>query len=186
MSEYNNILTEKFNEANNFLDELDEIPSKSCAVFDIDETALSTEPLTTNGTLNKSSSPEQVIIALTKAVLEPIQGSLTLYKRLQKSNIPVFFITARPEITSLRQATISNLQAAGYNNWQDIFFAPVSLFDKKNFTRENRPDLATYKLNARKKIAAMGYWILLNMGDKPSDISGGYAQKTILLPNFFY
>ena len=36
------------------------------------------------------------------------------------------------------------------------------------------------------KIAAMGYWIIENMGDQPSDLAGGYAERTFKLPNPFY
>ena len=32
----------------------------------------------------------------------------------------------------------------------------------------------------------MGYRIVVNMGDQPSDLAGGYAEKAVLLPNPFY
>ena len=43
-----------------------------------------------------------------------------------------------------------------------------------------------YKSGARAKIVAMGYDIILNIGDQNSDLAGGYADKDIKLSNPYY
>jgi hypothetical protein len=45
---------------------------------------------------------------------------------------------------------------------------------------------ADFKAPERAKIAAKGYTIIANVGDQPSDLAGGYAERTFLLPNPFY
>ncbi|MGH6919121.1 MAG: HAD family acid phosphatase, partial [Geminicoccaceae bacterium] len=35
-------------------------------------------------------------------------------------------------------------------------------------------------------IQAQGFTIVANMGDQPSDLAGGHAERTFLLPNPFY
>jgi len=39
---------------------------------------------------------------------------------------------------------------------------------------------------ARARFEAVGYRIVVNMGDQPSDLAGGHAEKAVLLPNPFY
>ena len=39
---------------------------------------------------------------------------------------------------------------------------------------------------ARGGIEAVGYRIVVNMGDQPSDLADGHAEKAVLLPNPFY
>jgi hypothetical protein len=38
----------------------------------------------------------------------------------------------------------------------------------------------------RKKIAAQGFTIIANVGDQPSDLAGGNAERTYLVPNPFH
>ena len=33
---------------------------------------------------------------------------------------------------------------------------------------------------------AQGFTIIANVGDQPSDLAGGYAERTFLVPNPFY
>ena len=87
----------------------------------------------------------------------------------------VFFISGRPE--SERAATERNLGAAGYGGYEQVFFTP----DGAQFA-----SLVEFKAPTRKKIAAMGYTIIANMGDQMSDLDGGFAEKTFKLPNPFY
>ena len=46
--------------------------------------------------------------------------------------------------------------------------------------------VAAFKSAERDKITKKGYTIILNMGDQISDLDGGFARKTFLLPNPFY
>jgi len=45
---------------------------------------------------------------------------------------------------------------------------------------------AHFKAPRRAHIEEQGYTIIANMGDQPSDLAGGFAEQTYLLPNPFY
>jgi hypothetical protein len=86
-----------------------------------------------------------------------------------------FFITGRSEIA--REATEANLIKAGYDGWGALIMRPA---------RTSTPSAADHKAPERVKIAAPGYTIIANVGDQPSDLSGGNAERTYLVPNPFY
>jgi acid phosphatase len=48
------------------------------------------------------------------------------------------------------------------------------------------PSAADYKAPQRARIEAMGYTIVANIGDQPSDLKGGHAERAFLLPDPFY
>jgi hypothetical protein len=48
------------------------------------------------------------------------------------------------------------------------------------------PSAASFKAPVRAAIEGTGYTIIANVGDQPSDLAGGHAEKTFLLPNPFY
>jgi hypothetical protein len=45
---------------------------------------------------------------------------------------------------------------------------------------------ADFKAPVRAEIEQQGYTIIENMGDQPSDLLGGHAEKKFLLPDPFY
>jgi hypothetical protein len=45
---------------------------------------------------------------------------------------------------------------------------------------------ANFKTPVRQEIEAAGFTIIANIGDQPSDILGGHAERIYLLPNPFY
>jgi acid phosphatase len=45
---------------------------------------------------------------------------------------------------------------------------------------------ADFKTPQRAAIQGRGYTIIANIGDQPSDLDGGFAERTYLLPNPFY
>ena len=45
---------------------------------------------------------------------------------------------------------------------------------------------ADYKTPIRAAIEKEGYTIVANIGDQPSDLLGGFAERIFLLPNPFY
>ena len=45
---------------------------------------------------------------------------------------------------------------------------------------------ADFKTPIRIQIGRLGYTIIANMGDQPSDLLGGHAEKKFLLPDPFY
>ena len=104
-----------------------------------------------------------------------IAPTLGLFERARASGVAVFFITGRPE--SQRAATERNLREAGYGGYEQL----VMVQEGQHFA-----SAATYKTPVRAGIEAAGHTIVANMGDQPSDLAGGHAERTFLLPNPFY
>jgi hypothetical protein len=87
----------------------------------------------------------------------------------------VFFITGRPE--NQRAATERNLVAAGYAGYAKLYMVP----NGAHFA-----SAADFKAPIRAEIERAGYTIVANVGDQPSDLLGGHAQRKFLLPDPFY
>jgi predicted secreted acid phosphatase len=104
-----------------------------------------------------------------------IVPTLQLFRQARASNTAVFFITGRPE--SQRGPTERNLRTAGYTGYTGIRLTP---------NNAHYPSAADFKAPQRAEIERAGYTIIANMGDQPSDLMGGHAEKTFLLPNPFY
>lgn len=145
-------------------------PKRMAIVLDIDETSLSNY---SNMIKDDFANNPAKILAELQAGDEPaIQPVLNLYQQAIQNNIAVFFVTGRDE--SLRNATVQNLNAAGYKQWAGL-----------ELRTGHMPTIA-YKTAARAKITQQGYTILASIGDQESDLIGGYAQRTFKLPNPFY
>jgi len=148
-------------------------PKKLAIVFDIDETSLSNYPdmvkLNFGGTLDMINADEALG---DDPVIAP---TLALYNYAKQNGVAVFFVTGRFE--SQREATVENLHAVGYKDWNGLYLKPDDY--KKH-------SAIPYKSATRKKITEQGYDIVFSMGDQPSDLAGGYADQTFLLPNAFY
>ena len=104
-----------------------------------------------------------------------IVPTLQVFQQARALNISVFFITGRPE--SQRAATERNLAAGGYAGYVTLYMVP----DGAHFA-----SAADFKAPIRAKIEEAGYTIIANMGDQPSDLRGGHAEKKFLLPDPFY
>ncbi|MFF8262800.1 HAD family acid phosphatase [Streptomyces virginiae] len=96
--------------------------------------------------------------------------ALTQYAHAR--GVAVFFVTARPGI--IHSLTEYNLKAVGY---------PVSGLYVRDL-----PDLfeevSTYKTAKRAEIEARGYTIIANIGNSPTDMVGGHAERTVKLPDY--
>ncbi|KJY21347.1 MULTISPECIES: HAD family acid phosphatase [unclassified Streptomyces] len=96
--------------------------------------------------------------------------ALTQYAHAR--GVAVFFVTARPGI--IHSLTEYNLKAVGY---------PVSGLYVRDL-----PDLfeevSTYKTAKRAEIEARGYTIIANIGNSPTDLVGGHAERTVKLPDY--
>jgi acid phosphatase len=158
--------------------------SKPALVLDIDETSLSNWPkLVANqfayfpegpcDQLPKGPCGEIAWESSGKA--EPILDTLDLFKAARAVGVTVFFITGRDE--SLREATEKNLREAGYTGWEQVIMRP------KGTTTASAAD---FKAPARKTIEDRGYTIIANVGDQPSDLTGGHAERAFLLPDPYY
>jgi predicted secreted acid phosphatase len=104
-----------------------------------------------------------------------IGPTLSTFRQGRALNVAVFFITGRPD--SQRAATEANLRAVGYDGYAAIHMVP----DGAHY-----PSAADFKAPQRAAIESAGYTIVANIGDQPSDLAGGHAEKAFLLPNPFY
>jgi len=105
-----------------------------------------------------------------------IAATLKLYRAARAAGVAVFFITGRKEAE--RAATEANLRSAGYDGWAGLVLRPDSSHSVYS--------AASFKAGERARIVMQGYQILATVGDQPSDLSGGYAEKAFLMPNPFY
>jgi predicted secreted acid phosphatase len=153
------------------------------AVFDIDETSLNNwQALRANdfgfilpGPCALPRGPCGMIAWIDMSRGTAIAPSLALYRRARALGVDVFFITGRKD--SLRPATERNLRDAGYTGWTALIMEP----NDRHFR-----SAADFKAPHRAAIEAKGYRIVLNIGDQPSDLAGGYAERAFLLPNPYY
>ena len=111
-----------------------------------------------------------------KAMAPAIVPTLEFFSAVRAENVAVFFITGRRE--KQRQATLWNLDRAGYKSWARVATRPD----------EQQGSLVPFKSGERDKIVAERYTNLSNVGDQDSDLepkdkSYGCPFK---LPNPFY
>ncbi|WIM14350.1 HAD family acid phosphatase [Enhydrobacter sp.] len=153
-------------------------------VLDIDDTALSNWPVILRDDFGRpiagpcdlaSDGPCGWAAWDQLAVDEAIAPTLALYRSALARKVEVFFITGRPE--NQRTATERNLASAGYTGYAHLYMVP----DGAHFA-----SASDFKAPIRAQIEQQGYTIVANMGDQPSDLAGGHAERTFLLPNPFY
>jgi acid phosphatase len=101
--------------------------------------------------------------------------TLEVFRQARALGITVFFISGRPE--NQRAATERNLAVVGYDGYAKVYLVP----DGASFA-----SVADFKAPTRVQIEQDGYTIIENMGDQPSDLLGGHAEKKFLLPDPFY
>ena len=158
--------------------------SRPAVVLDIDETALSNWPSIAANDFGYI--PEGPCDQLPKGPCgahawenasraEVLAPTLALYQSARQRGVAVFFISGRDE--AQRAATELNLRRAGYADWAGVVLRPPG---------PREPLAANYKAPRRARIAAQGYTIIANVGDQESDLAGGYAERSFLLPNPFY
>jgi predicted secreted acid phosphatase len=159
-------------------------PARPVLVLDVDETALSNWEVIKRddfgrpvpGPCAPASDTPCGWAAWDQLGMDPaIVPTLQVFQLARAHNVTVFFITGRPE--SQRAATERNLVAAGYRGYEKLYMVP----DGAHFN-----SAAQFKSGIRKDIEGAGYTIIANMGDQPSDLRGGYAKKSFLLPDPFY
>ena len=148
---------------------------KPSLVLDIDDTALSLYYYGRVLGFGAISSKEfESIIETTNQPAIP--ATLNLYGFAKKHGLFVFFISGRHE--SWRAATIRNLQAAGYKNWDGLYLRP----DNYSY-----PSAIPFKFGTRKLLRSEGYKIIGSIGDQLSDLAGDDdIQCKFKLPNPYY
>jgi predicted secreted acid phosphatase len=153
-------------------------------VFDIDETALSNwEAIKANDFGRVIDGPCNELpqgpcgwrawdLRAQSTVIPP---TMDIYETAKDRGAAIFFITGRDE--TQRAATERNLQAAGYTDYTQLIMEPPGA---------HYVSAADFKAPQRAQIEQQGYTIIANVGDQPSDLEGGFSQRTYLLPNPFY
>src|ERR1700756_1732200 len=145
-------------------------------VLDIDETALSNWEIIKRDDFGRPIAGPGGGAAGHKPGSSPATGpTLQVYRPPRAANVAVFFITGRPE--NQRAATERNLKAVGYEDYARLYMVP----NGAHFT-----SAVDFKTPVRIGIEKLGYTIIANMGDQPSDLLGGHAEKKFLLPDPFY
>ena len=90
----------------------------------------------------------------------------------QDHGVALIFVTARPGL--LHWPTSYNLEHDGYRVTDLRVRGLIDLFK----------DVAAYKTAQRADIERQGYTIIANIGNSPSDLTGGHAEKTFKLPDY--
>jgi predicted secreted acid phosphatase len=104
-----------------------------------------------------------------------IEPTLRVFREASDRHVAIFFITGRPE--DQRAATERNLRKVGFNGYAQLFMVPKGA---------HFASAADFKAPIRAEIEGRGYVIIANMGDQPSDLLGGHAERKYLLPDPFY
>ena len=158
--------------------------AKPALVLDIDETALSNWKIITRDDFGRPIAGGCDLAldapcgwaAWDQLGRDPaIKPTLSLFKEARALNVAVFFITGRPE--AQRAATERNLADAGYAGYAHLYMVPAG----GHFV-----SAADFKTPIRAGIEEDGFKIIANVGDQPSDLRGGHAEKKFLLPDPFY
>jgi HAD superfamily, subfamily IIIB (Acid phosphatase) len=113
-----------------------------------------------------------------KSQAKAIGPALALFKAAKAKGVAVIFITGRRD--KQRDATLLNLDHAGFDGWTELRTRP----DRDNFKTAQ-----AFKADERAKVEAEpeDYTIIANVGDQQSDITGAPAGKcTFKVPNPFY
>ena len=142
-------------------------------VFAIDETCLSNYADMVH--LDFGGTYEEMNSLKAEGHDPAITSALALYNYAKNHGVSIFFITARPEYE--RSETIENLEMVGFSGWTKLFMEPDNY---------NNPSIIPFKVSERKKIIALGYDIILNVGSQQSDLDEGYSDMAFKLPNPFY
>lgn len=163
--------------------------AKPALVLDIDETSLSNWPglVTNDFSLIKDGPCDQSIPGACGIVSwqlhakdEAIAPALKLFNAAKAKGVTVFFITGRCDVGPMREATIANLKAAGFDGWAELVLRP------KESCAEKLDSVDEFKAPARGKIEEQGYTIIANVGDQWSDLNGGHSRQNFKVPNPYY
>lgn len=165
----------------------DDSKRKPALVLDIDDTSLRTYDCQKDKGAFGSTQLSQCVAeagADTQAGgdgLPRIKATRRLFRLAHKLKVKVFFVTGRPEFT--REPTLQNLDAQDFDEPFKLIMQPD---DEWLDHLINGGSLVPYKSRSREEIEDDGFRILVNVGDQHSDLKGGHAQTTFLLPNPMY
>jgi hypothetical protein len=101
-----------------------------------------------------------------------VQQTLDLARYADSRGVAVYFVTARPGI--IYSLTKDNLEKEGFP------IAGLYVRDLPDIFDE----VSKYKTAKRAEIESEGYKIIANIGNTPTDMVGGHAEKTFKLPDY--
>lgn len=144
------------------------------AVFDIDDTLLSSYPTLSTNTPAFTYSSTTDDAATTQCTTPVIQPVKQFYLALQRMGYATFLITGRSE--SKRDATVACLNQNGITDWADLVMKPTG----------STATASVYKAQARRALVREGWRIGPSTGDQVSDMSYGSLAHGFLIPNPMY
>jgi acid phosphatase len=174
-----------FADARKYLEEHAGEVKRPAAVLDIDETSLSNWPnlkADDFGYIQGGACTLEPNLAcgfdewINKASAKATPGSVAFFKAAIDKGVAVFFITGRRH--SQRQATMWNLDQAGFEGWAGL---------RTRRDDDHAKSVVPFKSGERKNIEDAGYTIIVNVGDQQSDLDGVNGGKCpFKVPNPFY
>jgi HAD superfamily, subfamily IIIB (Acid phosphatase) len=153
-------------------------------VLDVDDTTLLTYNYEQEQGFGYTPASNSAYIA-TKT-MAAVFGMPQLVDWAAARGVTVFYVTGRPE--AQRDVSAANLAAVGYTPAADAqhFFLKNSASPPAYLSCGSTCTTEQYKSGTRAHIESEGYDVLANFGDQYSDLSGGYADRDVKMPNPMY
>ena len=186
---YNDDVAAVFDSARKLVEQRASQSKRPALVLDIDETSLTNWPnLAADDFGFVAGGSCDVLPAgpcgfnrwILSSNAEAIGPALKLFKAAKLIGVGVIFITGRPD--SQRDATVINLEHAGFDGWTELH------------TRPDRDPRTVQQYKTDERIAVEkepeGYTIIANVGDQWSDLrgdsTGDHGGCPFKVPNPFY
>lgn len=149
-----------------------DVNKEDIAIFDIDDTALSTWEILNKGDF--TWDPQRFRDFVLGAKCKRLEPALSLFNYLRSHNIPVVFVTSRSD--DLREATERNLKDEGFVGYQQLIMRPSDSSDSAK----------VFKDRIRTRLRDAGKSIVLSIGDHLEDLDFTNCRGNFLLPDPFY
>lgn len=107
---------------------------------------------------------------------KPIEPFRRYYNHLRDLGVTIFIVTRR--LQRFREATISQLELAGYEGYEQLVMRP-------NLDAAAHIPIAEYKSRVRAWISRW-YTIIMTFGDQECDLTGCSVGQPFKLPNYMY
>jgi hypothetical protein len=160
-------------------------------LFDIDDTTLNTYSYEIFSSFVYNPTTNAAFVnAGSKSVFPAVPGMTDLEAKAIADGYQVFFLTGRSKVAPNDQTvgTLKNLRDAGYTVDDTHVYLKDATGATEPWLSSCAPTCSTtqYKSLTRKHIESLGFDIVANFGDQFSDLNGGFADKTIKMPNPMY
>jgi hypothetical protein len=146
--------------------------SKAVAIFDVDDTSLSTWEILESGEFTWDAQRFNAFVEGGKG--KRLEPALRMFAKLKSLGVPVVFLTSREE--RLRSVTEKNLNSEGFAGFAELVMKPDGA----------RVSTRDFKDAAREKIKSSGRTIFLSLGDHMEDLDAPQTAGNFLVPDPFY